>query len=217
MSPRIALENELADLRKNMELIAKAVLENYLHLFMAWKNKNQEEMEKIKRTDKAIAAQQREIESQCLFLIAKQQPIVGDLRTVTACLKAVSDVERVGDHVSDIAELLLRLDLQDASPFSSHVEGMAEATREMYEGAIEAFVKRDTVKANWIIKQDDVVDSLFNKVKADIIESLKIENKDADECVNILLLAKYLEKIADHAVNISQWEIYQETGEIKAL
>ena len=217
MSPRITFENELKVLRGNVSEMAQKVEESYVTLFEALESQSEEVIAKLKNNSKAFSKRQREIESQCLFLITKQQPIVGDLRVVTASLKVVTDIERVGDHVSDMAELLLRLKMKDLSLYSVHVKTMILATREMVHNAVEAFVERDMEGAREVIKSDDVVDECFNKVKKDLIESLKKEVKDADECVDVLMLAKYLEKIGDHAVNICEWEIFQETGNISDM
>ena len=217
MSPRITFENELKVLRGNVSEMAQKVEESYVTLFEALESQSEEVIVKLKNNSKAFSKRQREIESQCLFLITKQQPIVGDLRVVTASLKVVTDIERVGDHVSDMAELLLRLKMKDLSLYSVHVKTMILATREMIHNAVEAFVERNMEGAREVIKSDDVVDECFNKVKKDLIESLKKEVKDADECVDVLMLAKYLEKIGDHAVNICEWEIFQETGNISDM
>lgn len=217
MSPRITFENELKVLRGNVSEMAQKVEESYVTLFEALESQSEEVIAKLKNNSKAFGKRQREIESQCLFLITKQQPIVGDLRVVTASLKVVTDIERVGDHVSDMAELLLRLKMKDLSLYSVHVKTMILATREMVHNAVEAFVERDMEGAREVIKSDDVVDECFNKVKKDLIESLKKEVKDADECVDVLMLAKYLEKIGDHAVNICEWEVFQETGNISDM
>ena len=217
MSPRITFENELKVLRKNVSEMAQKVEESYVTLFEALESQDEEVIHKLKNNSKAFSKRQREIESQCLFLITKQQPIVGDLRVVTASLKVVTDIERVGDHVSDMAELLLRLNMKDLFLYSVHVKTMILATKEMIHNAVNAFVERDMESARELIKSDDVVDECFNKVKKDLIESLKKEVKDADECVDVLMLAKYLEKIGDHAVNICEWEIFQETGNISDM
>ncbi len=217
MSPRITFENELKVLRGNVSEMAQKVEESYVTLFEALESQSEEVIVKLKNNSKAFSKRQREIESQCLFLITKQQPIVGDLRVVTASLKVVTDIERVGDHVSDMAELLLRLKMKDLSLYSVHVKTMILATREMIHNAVEAFVERNMEGAREVIKSDDVVDECFNKVKKDLIESLKKEVKDADECVDVLMLAKYLEKIGDHAVNICEWEVFQETGNISDM
>lgn len=217
MSPRISFDNELRLLKDNVADMVSRVEENYERLFEALKEQNKEEIIKIRNNDKLFGKKQREIESQCLFLITKQQPVAGDLRVVTASLKVVTDIERIGDNVADMADLLLRLKMKDLSLFSVHIEGMIDATREMFCAAVDAFVNRSLEGARKVIKEDDVIDELFNKVKNDLIESLKKEIKDADECIDVLMLAKYLEKTGDHAVNISEWEVFQETGNISDM
>ena len=217
MSPRIIFDNELKLLRENVAQMARKVEESYDELFKALAEQDENKIMELKKNGKAVSKRQREIESQCLFLITKQQPIVGDLRVVTASLKVVTDIERVGDHVSDMADLLLRLQMKDLSLFSVHVETMIMATREMLHEAVEMFIARDMEAAKRVIKEDDIIDECFNKVKYDLIDSLKREVKDADECIDVLMLAKYLEKIGDHAVNIGEWEIFQETGNISDM
>ena len=217
MSPRIIFDNELKLLRENVAQMARKVEESYDELFKALAEQDENKIMELKKNDKAVSKRQREIESQCLFLITKQQPIVGDLRVVTASLKVVTDIERVGDHVSDMADLLLRLQMKDLSLFSVHVETMIVATREMLHEAVEMFIARDMEAAKRVIREDDIIDECFNKVKYDLIDSLKRDVKDADECIDVLMLAKYLEKIGDHAVNIGEWEIFQETGNISDM
>ena len=217
MSPRIIFDNELKLVRENVAQMARKVEESYDELFKALAEQDENKIMELKKNDKAVSKRQREIESQCLFLITKQQPIVGDLRVVTASLKVVTDIERVGDHVSDMADLLLRLQMKDLSLFSVHVETMIMATREMLHEAVEMFIARDMEAAKRVIREDDIIDECFNKVKYDLIDSLKREVKDADECIDVLMLAKYLEKIGDHAVNIGEWEIFQETGNISDM
>lgn len=217
MSPRMTFENELKLLRDNISEMAKRVEENYASLFEAYERKAQDELYRIKAIDKEINKKQREIESQCLFLITKQQPIVGDLRVVTAGLKVVTDIERVGVHVADMAELILRIEMKDLDRYSVHLHPMIKAAKEMLHTSVEAFVNRNTQAAQEVIKSDDVVDDLFDKVKCDLILSLKKDLQDADECIDVLMLAKYLEKIGDHAVNIGEWEVFQETGNISDM
>lgn len=217
MSPRISFDNELRLLKENVADMVNRVEDHYERLFKALEDQSEEEIVKIRNNDKLFGKKQREIESQCLFLITKQQPVASDLRVVTASLKVVTDIERIGDIVADMAELLLRLKLKDLSLFSVHMNGMIDATREMFCDAVDAFVSRNLDGARKVIKEDDVIDELFNKVKNDVIESLKKEVKDADECIDVLMIAKYLEKIGDHAVKIGEWEIFQETGNISDM
>lgn len=217
MSPRTTFINELNQLKENVADMATRVEKNYETLFEAYEKKEKAAIEKIVAVDKDINRRQREIESECLFLITKQQPIVSDLRAVTASLKVVTDIERVGDHVADIAELLIRMDMKELSVYSAHLNPMIRETRDMLRMAVDAFTGRNKEEAQEVIQKDDVVDELFNAVKNDVIESLKKEIRDADECVDILMIAKYLEKIGDHAVNICEWEIFKETGNISDM
>lgn len=217
MSPRTTFINELKQLKENVTGMARRVEQNYEKLFEAYENKSKEDLLKIIAVDKEISKRQREIESQCLFLITRQQPIVSDLRVVTASLKAVTDIERAGGHVADMAELLLRLDGKELSGYSRHLEPLAGAAKEMLRTAVDAFAKRDQDAAKEVIKEDDIVDELFNKVKEDVIDSLKKGKENQDEYIDILMIAKYLEKIGDHAVNIGEWEIFQETGNISDM
>ncbi len=217
MSPRNTFDSELRALRENVSDMAERVLESYEELFEALENQSEDALYRLKNIDKNVNKRQREIESQCLFLITKQQPVIGDLRVVTASLKVVTDIERIGDHVADIAELFLRLHMKDLSLFSVHINPMILAVKEMIDKAAGAFTKRDIEGAKEVIRSDDVVDECFNKVKKDLIETLKKEVGDADECVDILMIAKYLEKMGDHAVNIGEWEIFQETGNISDM
>jgi phosphate transport system regulatory protein phoU len=217
MSPRTTFINELNQLKENVADMATRVEKNYETLFEAYEKKEKAAIEKIVAVDKDINRRQREIESECLFLITKQQPIVSDLRAVTASLKVVTDIERVGDHVADIAELLIRMDMKELSVYSAHLNPMIRETRDMLRMAVDAFTGRNKEEAQEVIQKDDVVDELFNAVKNDVIESLKKETRDADECVDILMIAKYLEKIGDHAVNICEWEIFKETGNISDM
>ena len=217
MSPRTTFINELNQLKENVADLATRVEKNYEPLFEAYEKKEKAAIEKIVAVDKDINRRQREIESECLFLITKQQPIVSDLRAVTASLKVVTDIERVGDHVADIAELLIRMDMKELSAYSAHLNPMIRETRDMLRMAVDAFTGRNKEEAQEVIQKDDVVDELFNAVKNDVIESLKKETRDADESVDILMIAKYLEKIGDHAVNICEWEIFKETGNISDM
>ncbi len=214
MSPRITFEKELSLLRENVTDMAKRVEKNYEDLFATLENQSEEDIFRIIKTDKEINKKQREIESECLFLITKQQPIVGDLRIVTASLKVVTDIERVGDHVADMAELLLRMGMKNLEQYSAYLIPMVQAAKEMVHASVSAFLQRDVKAAQKVIKSDDVVDELFGKIRDELIELLKKDARDADECVDTLMFAKYLEKIGDHAVNISEWSIFEETGNI---
>lgn len=214
MSPRSLFEKQLSQLHADVEEMGLTVEKTYDKLFEALGNKYKEEVAAVLKSDRIINDMQRRIEASCLSLITKQQPVAKDLRLVTAALKVVTDIERIGDHCSDIAELLLRLELKELSVYSEHMKAMIEETKKLEHAAVDAFVNRDIDAAKKVIAGDDVVDELFAKVVKDLIEYLKKGTMNADECIDVLMIAKYLEKIGDHAVNIGEWEIFQETGVI---
>lgn len=202
----------LADTLTDMGNMVEASLSN---LSFAIENRDDELARRIIAEDHDVNRAERSIESQCLSLITRQQPIASDLRKISSILKVVTDVERIGDHASDIAELVLRLNHKHPELYSAHLLPMIAAAREMVHNAISAFLDRDKQKASEVIQSDDVVDELFNKVKTDIADLLKKDSADVDDCIDVLMTAKYLERIGDHAVNICEWAIFKETGKLE--
>lgn len=154
---------------------------------------------------------ERDIEGQCVRLLLQQQPVAGDLRRVTAAQRMIVDMERIGDQALDIAELSA---FMVNSPVKSdvHIGDMARATIKMVTDSIEAFVQEDAVQATAVIAYDDIVDELFDKVKRELIERLQKDSAAAGDCLDLLMIAKYFERIGDHAVNIAEWVLYFITG-----
>lgn len=214
MSPRLLFEEELEELKRSVSDMGEQIEKVYDRLFEVLKERDREALAAIVTNDRVINDMQRSIEAKCLTLLTKQQPVARDLRTVSAALKVVTDIERVGDHVSDMAELFLRLDMQNVEDFSASLPQMIEAAKRSVGEAIEAFVDMNMEAAKDVIAFDDVIDDLFNKVKEELIGDLRSGKKDPDDCVDVLMIAKYLEKIGDHAVNIGEWAIFRETGDI---
>ena len=215
MTTRKLFTQELETLCDSLEEMGNMVEASLNNLFFAIENKDQSLAQQIIRDDRNVNNMERSIESQCLALITRQQPIASDLRMVSSILKVVTDIERIGDHASDIAELVLRLSHTQLEIYSGHIQPMITASREMVHSAVSAFIARDREKSALVIQSDDVVDELFNKVKHDIVQRLKASGEEADEYVDVLMIAKYLERIGDHAVNICEWEIFKETGSIQ--
>lgn len=215
MSTRKIYEQELTHLKDTLEEMSTLVEASLNHLFFAIDHENEDLSRQIIRDDRKINSLERSIESQCLFLITTQQPIADDLRTISSILKVVTDVERIGDHASDIAEVLLRLNHRPPENYSVHLRPMIQAAGEMVHNAVSAFLERNREQSDIVIASDDVVDSLFNKVKDDIADKLRSGAAAADESIDVLMIAKYLERIGDHAVNICEWEIFGETGAIE--
>lgn len=217
MSPRLLFEQELKLLQNDVSEMGQRTVQVYEELFQALAQKDTETMEHIVKDDRVINDMQRNIEAQCLTLLTRQQPVARDLRVVSCALKVVTDIERIGDHVSDMAELFLRMQLPDLQEYSLSMAQMTEAARKMICDAVTAFAQHSIPLANEVIAYDDVVDELFNRVKSDLISDLKIGGKNPDNCIDVLMIAKYLEKIGDHAVNIGEWEIFRETGDIQDI
>ena len=212
MSPRKLFERELEGLRQDVLQMAEWVEDGYDCLFETLEKKDGETMKRFVRHDRVIGDMQRNIESKCLSLLTRQTPVARDLRTVSAALKVVTDLERIGNHLSDMAELFTRMGMEDPSVYSAKMPDMIKETRELIRKAAESFVNRNMDLAKEAIAYDDGIDDCFNQVKLDLVEALKKEGADADGCVDVLMVAKYLEKIGDHGVNIGEWEIFQETG-----
>lgn len=163
--------------------------------------------------DEQIDRQNREIEQQCYTLLLSQQPVAGDLRMVSAALKMTTDMERIGDHAADISEIELMLEnLPTLS--CAPIRQMATETSVMLIKSLEAFAQRDEEKANWVIGRDDVVDDLFDTVKSELIEAIRQNADNGEAATDLLMAAKYFERIGDHATNIAQWVIFSITGEM---
>lgn len=163
--------------------------------------------------DEQIDRQNREIEQQCYALLLSQQPVAGDLRMVSAALKMTTDMERIGDHAADISEIELMLEnLPTLS--CAPIRQMATETSVMLIKSLEAFAQRDEEKANWVIGRDDVVDDLFDTVKSELIEAIRQNADNGEAATDLLMAAKYFERIGDHATNIAQWAIFSITGEM---
>lgn len=212
MTTRMGFEQELQLLKKSLEEMGRSVEYSIDRLFEAIEKGDEDIAETIVKSDRNVNDMEKSIESQCLSLITKQQPIASDLRLVSAALKVVTDLERIADHAVDIAELILRWKKVQFLDYSTHVGPMTVAAKEMVHKAVEVFICQDVEGAREVIESDDIVDDLFNKAKSDVIRLLKEGNDDTDIVVDVLMIAKYLEKMGDHAVNIAEWEIFRETG-----
>ena len=162
--------------------------------------------------DDEIDAKEKEIENLCLKLLLQQQPVAKDLRLISSALKMITDMERIGDHATDISEITIELSSQKYIKKLEHIQQMSKETMVMLVQSIEAFVNKDIDKARNVIEQDDIVDNLFITVKRELIGMIH-ENVDAGEqATDLLMVAKYLERIGDHATNISEWVIFSITG-----
>lgn len=165
--------------------------------------------------DNAIDQQERDIENLCLKLLLSQQPVARDLRLISAALKMITDMERIGDHAADISEITVMMADEPYIKRLDHIQLMAKETMIMLVGSIEAFVNKDLGQAQKVILQDHTVDALFNTVKSELIGMIHEDVDAGEQAANLLMIAKYFERIGDHATNISEWVIFSITGEHK--
>ncbi|MGI6212060.1 MAG: phosphate signaling complex protein PhoU [Anaerovoracaceae bacterium] len=164
-----------------------------------------------KETDDEIDEKEREIESLCLKLMLQQQPVARDLRIISSALKMITDLERIGDQARDIADIAQYVDPEDAKDHT-HLREMAEVAANMVTKAIRSFVDKDLDLAHEVMQTDDTVDEDFSKMQGDLIEEIRNGEKKPQLLVDLLMIAKYLERIADHAVNVAEWVEFSITG-----
>ena len=166
---------------------------------------------KVAPLDSEIDHKEREIENLCLKLLLRQQPVARDLRQISAALKMITDMERIGDQAEDIAEIVRTV--QGHGPETMDiVRKMATATIQMVTESIEAFVKHDIMLAKKVVSDDDTVDACFDQVKSALITRIAADPTDGEYAVDLLMIAKYFERIGDHATNIAEWVIFSVTG-----
>lgn len=163
--------------------------------------------------EKEIDQKERDIEALCLKLLLQQQPVASDLRLISSALKMITDMERIGDQAEDIAEISVYLSDKIFIKKLEHIPMMAEATKKMLSDSIDAFVKRDIELARQVILADDFVDDLFTTVKNDLIEMIGTDKENGEQAIDLIMIAKYLERIGDHAVNIAEWVVFAITGQ----
>lgn len=202
----VQLNNELIEMGG---MIEKAISDTVKALV----NQDIELASNVIEYDEEIDHQEREIEQLCLKLLLQQQPVAKDLRLISAALKMITDMERIGDHATDISEITIELSKESYIKKLDHIQQMAKETMVMLVQSVEAFVNKDMDKARAVIAHDDVVDDLFNKVKAELIAMIHEDVNAGEQASDLLMAAKYFERIGDHATNISEWVIFSITGQ----
>ena len=166
---------------------------------------------KIKEDASGIDQMERDIERRCMRLLLHQQPVARDLRQISAALKMITDMERIGDMAEDIAEIVVFLNGHTMESMKMVLD-MALETSKMVTASVDAFVKKDIVLAEAVLEQDDIVDDYFSKIKHGIISLISENANDGEFALDILMISKYFERIGDHATNIAEWVIYSVTG-----
>lgn len=208
---RERFESQLMQL--NTELIAMGALcEDAIDCAVKYLLKNDKKM-KNNATDieKQIDRKERDIETICLRILLQQQPVATDLRTVSSALKMISDMERIGDQAYDISEIGEYV-VNAGIPNEVHIADMADTATNMVTMSVESFVRKDINLAQSAIALDDKVDELFLTVKSELTEAVRQGENNGEMLIDLLMIAKYFERIGDHAVNIAEWVIYAVTG-----
>ncbi len=196
-----ALSNELM----KMASMCGDAVRNSIQAFLS---QNEGAAKNIITSDKAINAQEKKIEKICLDILIQQQPVAKDLRMVTAALKMVTSMERIGDQAADIAELTVKMAGTPYQVKDTNFRQLAAETVIIVLQAIESFAEQDLAKAQAAIDYDDVVDALFLKVKADLVDGMRVAPMHGEQMADLLMVSKYLERVADLAVNISEWVMF---------
>ncbi len=205
---RVKFDEQLRQLNNEMIMMGNMIENAIQSTVSAFFNQDVEKAKKIMKDDELINQEQKKIENICFQLLIQQQPVARDLRNITAALKMVTDMERIGDQAADIAELTV---MMADSPYrikEDHIKRMASETVVMLIQALEAYVEKDMDKAREVISRDDVVDKLFSQVKSDLIEVIQSNRDYAEHAADLLMVNKYLERIGDHATNIAEWVIF---------
>lgn len=173
----------------------------------------------IKRYENAVDEKESEIERLCLKLIIRQQPVASDLLFITSAMKMITDMERIADQAVDISELVVKMSGLKEGEIPEEMSAMADAVQKMVVGVMQAFTERSEQKAREICRADDVVDECFIKIKTKLTSVMHRSGDEGDNerALDLLMVAKYLERIGDHAVNIAEWVLFSLTGEHKKL
>ena len=204
---RNKFDEQLKNLNDEMIKMGTMIEANIQKAIEALVKSDVELAKNIMEKDSLIDQKQRDIEAICFNLLIQQQPVAKDLRAITAAMKMVTDMERIGDHAADISEITILLADNKTKRCDTIIKMASEASVMLIE-SIDAFTKKDKIMAKDVIEHDDVVDELFCKAKLELIEIIKNDPKRGEQELDMLMIAKYLERIGDHATNIAEWVIY---------
>lgn len=208
---RSRFDEQLALLNQQLTTMGAMCEEAIALVAKALSDGDGETLKNVVSLDREIDQMEREIESLCLKLLLQQQPVARDLRQISAALKMITDMERIGDQAEDIVEIIPFL-ADHPIPVHSEIQEMARDTSKMVTDSVDAYVKKDLAGAEAVIAYDDVVDACFNRVKRGLIGVIAHNPADGEYALDLLMIAKYFERIGDHATNIAQWVQFSITG-----
>ena len=211
MSVRKSFDAQLSELSSSLIRMGSVSVQAIEDAIRAFKNRDPELAKQVIEGDRRVDDMEREIERHCLTLLLRQQPVARDLRTISTALKMITDIERIGDAAADIAEISRHI-TGEIPEILELIDQMATEARGMVVDAVDAFVRVDTQTAEAVIARDDLVDDAFNEVKNRMVQVLHRDSSMVDVAIDYLMIAKYLERLGDHAVNICEWTEFSKTG-----
>lgn len=214
---RMALDREMNTLHADIANLAARVETIMQNTILVLRHRDQDLAKQIFDNDNAINASQNRIEQQCVNIIALQQPLASDLRDITASLKMVTDIERVADQCADICEIVVTYPELNRMPVPADIITMFDKSKEMFSEAVDSFVRKDKKQASDVRAKDDTVDHLFSKVILEMSGLLAEDKSLISQATDYMFIAKYIERMADHATNVAEWTIYAVTGEHKNM
>ncbi|MDO4943371.1 MAG: phosphate signaling complex protein PhoU [Lachnospiraceae bacterium] len=205
---RIKYEAQLEGLNQELVNMGSMIEKSIEYAVDAFVHQDVELAAKTMKNDARINREQKKIENTCFHLLLQQQPVASDLRFISAAHKMVTDMERIGDHAADICEITLTMAKYSYMVDLTFLKKMAAETIKMLIKSIESYTQQDKKKAEEVIGNDDVVDELFEKEKSKLIHQIQINPKCSEQAADMLMVAKYFERIGDHAVNIAEWVLF---------
>jgi phosphate transport system protein len=212
MTYRTQFEKELEELKLSLIKMGDLVIKNIHSSLQSFIDMNSNLANEIIKNDKIVNQFEYDIEKDCMRIILKEQPVAKDLRLITSVLKMITDLERIGDHAADIAKLTIFMEKNNKPFFVKQVYKMVDESEKMIKMSLESFVNQDQNVAIKVIENDDIVDDYFTEIQHLVAEAIRQNNVDADYALYLMMAAKYLERIGDHAVNIAEWVIFSILG-----
>lgn len=212
MSIRKIFEEELADLKVQLVEMCRLTEQMIQNAIVALINRDRELGKSIGEVDKRVDEYEMAIEKKCMRILLKQQPVAKDFREVSTALKMITDIERFGDQAADIGDLVYTMPGETYIKNLTHITAMGELAIQMVRESVNSFINNDESLADEVIALDDRMDDLFIEVKTELIELIKLDGNNGDQGIELMMVAKYLERIGDHAVNVAEWTKYNETG-----
>ena len=212
MSVRKLFEEELSELKTELVEMCRLTEQMIDSAITALVNRDRELGKSIGQLDKRVDEYEMDIEKRCMRILIRQQPVAKDFREVSTALKMITDIERFGDQASDIGDLVYTMPGERYIKKLEHITAMGNLAIKMVRESVDSFINNDEALADEVIRRDDTMDELFLTVKNELIELIKKDGANGDQAIELMMVAKYLERIGDHAVNVAEWTKYNETG-----